>query len=204
MRPLPARLQPVDRPFVHLVAHRRFGEEDAPVVGDVEIVGQAQPAVVVDRAQAAVGLVGRLLDLAVGRDAIEAHAADADIEIVGPVERHAERLAADMGEDLHLFVVGREEAHDVAMARPGIEIVVSIEDDVLRRLDPPQPDQADAGQPVVLHEGRVAADADRLEPRHLVEGRADIDLGDDAVAVLQPADVDASRRPEGCRPAPCG
>ena len=77
-----ARLQPVDRPLVHLVADGGFGEEDAPVVGDVEIVGQPQPAVVVDRIEAAVGLVGHLLDLALGRDAIEPHAADADVEIV--------------------------------------------------------------------------------------------------------------------------
>ena len=61
-------------------------------------------------AQAAVGLVRRLLDLAVRRDAVEAHAADADVEIVVAVEGHAERLAADMGEDLHRLVVGREES----------------------------------------------------------------------------------------------
>jgi hypothetical protein len=50
-----AGFQPVDRPFVHLVAHGGFREEDAAVIGDVEIVGQPQPAVVVDGIQAAVG-----------------------------------------------------------------------------------------------------------------------------------------------------
>ena len=126
---------------MHLVAHGRLGEEDAAVVGDVEIVGQPQPAVVVDRVEAAVGLVGRLLDLAVGRDAVEAHAADADIEVVVAVERHAERLAADMGVDLHPLVVGREEADDVAVARAGVEIVVAVEDHVFRRLDAAEADQ---------------------------------------------------------------
>ena len=149
-----ARFQPVDRPFVHFVADGGFGEEDAAVVGDVEIVGEPQPAVVVDRIEAAVGLVGDLLDLALGRDAIEPHAADADIEIVLAVERHAERLAADMGEHLHLLVVGRQEAHDVAVARAGIEIVVAVEDDVFRRLDAAEPDQRHVAQLVVLRERR--------------------------------------------------
>ncbi len=151
-----ARFQAVDRPFVHFVADGGFGEEDAAVVGDVEIVGEPQPAVVVDRIKAAVGLVGDLLDLALGRDAIEPHAADADIEIVLAVERHAERLAADMGEHLHLLIVGRQEAHDVAVARAGIEIVVAVEDDVFRRLDAAEPDQRHVAQLVVLRE-RAAA-----------------------------------------------
>ena len=136
-----ARLEPVGRPLVHLVAHRRFGEEDAAIVGDVEVVGEPQTAVVVDRAQAAVGLVGRLLDLAIGRDAIEPHAADADVEIVVAVEGHAERLAADVREDLHALVVGREEADDVAVARAGVEVVVAVEDHVFGRLDPAETDQ---------------------------------------------------------------
>ena len=98
---------------------------------------------------AAVGLVGRLLDLAVGRDAIEPHAADADIEIVFAVESHAERLAADVSEDLHALVVGGEEAHDVAVARAGIEIVVAVEDHVLGRLDPAEPNHLYVAQLVV-------------------------------------------------------
>ena len=136
-----ARLQAIDRPFVHFVANGGLREEDAAVVGDVEVVGEPQAAVVVDRIEAAVGLVCDLLDLAVGRDAIEPHAADADIEIVVAIEGHAERLAADMGEDLHLLVVGRQEADDVAVARARIEIVVAIEDDVFRRLDAAEADQ---------------------------------------------------------------
>ena len=150
---------------MHFVADGRFREEDAAVVGDVEIVGQPQAAVVVDRIKAAVGLVGDLLDLALGRDAIEAHAADADIEIVVAVEGHAERLAADMGEDLHLLVVGRQETHDVAVARARVEVVVAVEDDVFRRLDAAEADQRHVAQLVVLRErARCRVRSKRLAP----------------------------------------
>ena len=82
-----------------------------------------------------------LLDLAIGRDAVEAHAADADVEVVVAVEGHAERRAADVREDLHALVVGREEAHDVAVARAGVEVVVAVEDHVLRAFDAAEADQ---------------------------------------------------------------
>ena len=154
-----ARLEPVDRPLVHLEAHRRFGEEDAAVVGDVEVVGQAQPTVVVDRRVAAVRLVGRLLDLAIGRDPVEAHAADADVEVVLAVEGHAERRAADVREDLHPLVVGREEADDVAVARAGVEVVVAVEDHVFRALDAAEADRRRRPQPVVQRPGGAAVGA---------------------------------------------
>ena len=98
-----------------------------------------------------------LLDLAVGRDAVEAHAADADIEIALAVEGHAERSAADMGEDLHALVVGREEADDVAVAGAAVEVVVAVEDDVLRPFDPAEADQLDVAQLVVQRVGGAAA-----------------------------------------------
>ena len=126
---------------MHFVADGRLGEEDTSVVGDVEVVGQPQPAVVIDRVEAAVGLVRHLLDLALRRNAVEAHPADADIEIVAAIEGHAERLTADMGEDLHVLVVWREKANDVAVARARIKIVVAIEDDVFRGLDAADADQ---------------------------------------------------------------
>ena len=133
--PVAARLQPVDRPFVHLVADRGFGEKDEAVVGDVQVVGQPQPAVIVDGVEAAVRFIRRFLDLAIRSDAVEPHAADADIEIVLTVERHPQRLAADMGEHFHPLVVRREKADDVAMARAGVKIVVAIENHILGRLD---------------------------------------------------------------------
>ena len=185
-----ARFQPVHRPLVHLVAHRRLGEEDPAVIGDIEVVGEPETAVVVDGIDAAVGLVGRLFDLAVRGDAIEPHAADANIEVVLAIEGHAERLAADMGVHLHLLVIGRKEADDVAVARSRIEIVVAVEDDVLRRLDAAEPDQRDVAQLVVLLERAALADLGRRWRRQPVIGRRDIDLADDARPVLQPPDVD--------------
>ena len=76
-------------------------------------------------------------------DLVEAHADDADDQIAVAVERQAERAAADMGEDLPLLVVGPEEADDVAVAVAAIEIVVAVEDDVLRALDLAEPDELD-------------------------------------------------------------
>ena len=84
---------------MHLETDGRLAEEDAPVGRDVEIVGEPQPGIVDDREQGAVGLVGELAELAVGRDLVEPHAADADVEIAVAVEGEPERLAADMGED---------------------------------------------------------------------------------------------------------
>ena len=74
-----------------------------------------------------------------------------------------------------------------------IEIVVAIENDVLRRLDPAEPDQRHVAQPVVLLERSALADLGRRRRRQVVIGRADIDLADDAGAVLLPADVDHRR-----------
>src|SRR5712675_331865 len=184
-----ARLQSIDRPLVHFVSNGGFGEEDASVVGNVEIVGEPQPAVVVDGIKAAVGLIRHLLDLSIRRDAVEAHTADADVEIVGAIERHAERLAADMGEYLHLLVVGRQEADDVAVARTGIEIVVAIENDVFRRFDAAEADQRHVAQFVVLRE-RPTARFGRSRRGQPMKGWADIDLADDARPVLQPANID--------------
>ena len=184
-----ARLQSVDRPLVHFITDGCFGEENASVIGDVEIVGKAKAAVVVDRIEAPVGFVRHLLDLAIGRNAIEAHPADAHIEIVSTIERHAERLTADMGEHFHLLVVGRREAHDVAMARTGVEIVIAIEDNIFRRFDAANADQRDVAQLVILRE-RPAAGCGRNRRGQPMKSRTDIDLADDAVAVLQPADVD--------------
>ena len=81
-----------------------------------------------------------LLTVAVRRDLIKPHAADADDQVAVAVEGQAERMAADMGEDLVPRVVRREEADDVAMARAAIEVVVAVEDDVLRPFDLPKPD----------------------------------------------------------------
>ncbi len=132
-----ARLQRVDRPFGDVEAERRLAEEDAAVRRDVEIVGKAHARIVDDREPASVGLVRQLDDLAVGPDHVEAHARDADDEIVVAVEREAERPAADMGEDLPRLVIGAEEPHDVAIAIAAIEMAVAVDDDVFRTFDLP-------------------------------------------------------------------
>ncbi len=64
--------------------------------------------IVVELVPGAVGLVGDLEDFAAGLDAIDAHAGDADDEVLVLVELHAERPAADMGEHLALLKVGPE------------------------------------------------------------------------------------------------
>ena len=95
-----------------------------------------------------------------------------------------------MGEDLHLLVVGRQEADDVAVARAGVEVVVAIEDDVFRRLDAAEADQRHVAQLVVLRRTAPLPGSVEAAAAQPMEGRADIDLADDAVAVLQPANID--------------
>ena len=126
------------------------------------------------------------------RDAVEAHAADAAQQRAVAGEGHAERPTADMGEDLLPRVVGREEAHDVAGAVADIDVVVLVEDDVLRPVDAVEPDRLDRPQPVVQRIGRIALRRGR--GRQLRIGRRDIDLRQELVPVLQPAHVDRHRR----------
>ena len=75
-------------------------------------------------------------------------------QIAGAVEGQAERKAADMGEHFRAPVVGREEADDLAMARAAIEVVVAVEDDVLRPFQLAEADMLGLRQAVVE---RVAA-----------------------------------------------
>ena len=91
----------------------------------------------------------------------------------------------------------RQEADNVAVARAGIEIVLAVEDHVLGRLDPAEPDSVDVAQPVVQRERRLPLSVVGGGGR--VIGRADIDLADDAVAVLHPADVDHRREQQDAR-----
>ena len=71
-----------------------------------------------------------------GLDAVDAHAGDGDDQVLVVVELHAERAAADMGEDLAVLEVRAGEADDVAVAGAAVEAVLPIEDDVLRALRP--------------------------------------------------------------------
>ena len=152
-----AALQSVGRPVLLLVADGRLAEIDAPVRRDVEIVGEPQAGIVDHREPAAVRLVRELRHRLVGRDRIEAHAADADEQIALAVEGHAERMAADMGKDLMARVVGAEEADDVAVAGAAIEVVVAVENDVLGPFDLAKADDLDGPQLVVqrVRRGRI-------------------------------------------------
>ena len=91
-----------------------------------------------------------------------------------------------------LRIVGREEAHDVAGAVADIDVVVLVEDDVLRPVDPVEPDRLDRTQPVVQRIGRVALRGRRR--RQFGIGRRHIDLRQELLPVLQPAHVDRHRR----------
>ena len=130
--------------------------------------------------------------VALPRDAVEPHAADAAQQRAVARERHAERTAADMGEDLLPGIVRREEAHDVAGAVADIDVVVVVEDDVLRPVDAVEADRLDRTQPVVERIGRIAVRGGR--GRQLGIGWRHIDLRQELVPVLQPAHVDRHRR----------
>ena len=149
--------QDIERIGRHLVAGGAVAEIDLAVGRDIEIVGHAQPGIVVQLVPGAVGLVGDLEHLAVRLDAIDAHAGDRDDQVLVLVELHAERPSADMGEDVAMLEVRAGEANDVAVAGAAVEPVVPIEDDVLGTLDLIEADGFSVDQAVVLGEGRVAA-----------------------------------------------
>ena len=184
-----ARFQCVRNPFMGLETNRRLREENAAVVADVQVVGQAQPAVVIDRRITAVGFVGDLLDLALGCHAVQTHATHADVQVLMAVQRQAQRNAADMGKYFHALIVRCKEPDDVTVARARVEVVVPIQDDVFRAFDATQADRRSGPQAVVQCPRSAAVGCGRRHRRHAVVGRADVDRIDDAVPVFQPADV---------------
>ncbi len=60
-----------------------------------------------------------------------------------------------MGEHFGAFVVGREEPHDLAVTRAAIEVVVAVEDHILRPLYLAEADIFRLRQPVVQRIGRA-------------------------------------------------
>ena len=146
--------QRVDDPFLEPVANRRLAEIDFAVRGDIEIVGEPHAGIVDDRQRRAIGLRRQLLDVAQLVDAIEAHAGDADEETVILVEGHAERPAADMGEDFVSSVIGSEKADDVALPRAGVDVVVPVENDVFGSVDLAQTNDLGVAEAVVHRIGR--------------------------------------------------
>ncbi len=113
-----------------------------------------------------------LKTVAVRLDAVDAHAGNGDDQVLVLVELHAERPAADMGEDLALLEVRAGETDDVAVAGAAVEPVLPIENDVLGTLDLVEADSFSVDQPVVLREGRVAAALQRwrVDKRHRAPG----------------------------------
>ena len=187
----------VERIGRHLVARGAIAEIDLAVGRDVEIVCHAQPAIVVQLVPGAVGLVGHLEERAVRLDAVDAHAGNRDDQVLVPVELHAERPSADMGEDIALLEVRAGETNDVAVAGAAVEPVVPIEDDVLGTLHLVEADGLGVDQAVVLGKRRVAAALQRrrVDERH--SRRIDVNLLNCLAAVLGPFDVDADGRRAG-------
>ena len=87
--------------------------------------------------------------------------ATATIRFSSLVELHAERPAADMGEDFAMLEVRAGEADDVAVAGAAVEPVLPVENDVLGPLHLIEADRFRIDQAVVLGEGRAAAALER-------------------------------------------
>ena len=88
------------------------------------------------------------------------------------------------------------------MARAAIEMIVAVEDDVLRSFELAEADMLGCGQPVVERVGRAGAGQrpTGVSPMLMID-RRDIDLVQHLVAVLQPADVERHRDRRACRPS---
>ena len=126
-----ATFQRVRMPVMHFITYRGFREKDSPIGRNVQVVGQSQTAVVNNRIQRAIGFIGQLFNLALRGHAVQAHAADANNQIIVRIEGHAQGLTAYVRIDLHFLVVRRKEPHDVAMARTTVEVVVVVKDHIL-------------------------------------------------------------------------
>ena len=87
------------------------------------------------------------------------------------------------------------------MAGAAIEVIVAVEDDVLRPFELAEPDRLGRGQAVVERVGRAGARQRGLRLAHAVIDRRDIDLVQHLVAVLQPADVERSPPTASMRPS---
>src|SRR5271165_859808 len=130
-------LEQIESPALHIVALRSIAEVDRSIGRDIEIVGHPDGRVVLDGEQAAPGLVAQQLDFPPLIDAHEAHSRDADDDAAVAINGEAERSTADFREGLHLRVVGRRNADEAPIARPAVQIVLRVEDHVLRAVDLP-------------------------------------------------------------------
>ena len=115
-------------------------------------------------------------------------------ETVILVEGHAERPAADMGEDFMPGVVGREEADDVALPRAGVDVVVRVENDVFGSVDLAQANDLGVAEAVVHRIGRRRGRIEERSGRQSQIAGRHIDLGLEALSPFAPAHVDGDRQ----------
>ena len=112
------------------------------------------------------------------------------MQVVVPVEGHAQRRAADVREDFPAFVVGREESDDVPVSRAAVQVVVAVQDDVFRALDLTLADDVDILQLVVERPNGAAVGLGRRRRREFVVRGADIRPADDPMLVFHPPVID--------------
>jgi len=89
------------------------------------------------------------LHFSLRRYSVQAHATHTDIEVKIAIKRHAQRRSANMGKHFHLLVIWREKTNDVAMTRTSVQMVVAVQDHVLRAFDPTQANELNISQLVV-------------------------------------------------------
>ena len=186
-----AALETVERPVGQLVACGGFAEIDLAVGRDVEVVSQIETGIVLETGAGPVGAVRHLEDGAIRLDAVNPHARDTDKQVLLAVESKAERPAADAGEFFAYRIVGRPEANDRAVAVDGVEVVLAVENDVLRSLDLVERDGFGVAQTVVFGEHRAAVARDRRRRLEVDPARHDVDLLQHLALVLDPFDVEA-------------
>ena len=104
-------------------------------------------------------------------------------------------MAADVGEHFAALVVRAEETDNVAVTGAAIEIVVAVEDDVLRPLDLAKANNLHRTQLVVERVRRARIERGRRGRKRQIS-RRHIDLGEPLVAIAQEAHVDEDRGDE--------
>ena len=133
--PVRPALEQIESPVFDVVALRRVGKIDHAVRRDIDVVRHPDCGVVLDAEKAALGLVGQEFHLPPLIDAHKTHPRDADDDASLPIQRKAERPAADLREGLDMAVVGAGDPDEAPVPGAAKEIVVRIEDHVLRAVD---------------------------------------------------------------------
>src|SRR5271165_4442578 len=184
-------LETVERPVRELVARRRLAEIDLAVGGDVEIVGEIEPRIVLEPRARARRTVRHLENRAIRLYAVNAHAGDTDEQVLVAIEGEPEGAAADARKVFADAIVGGEKADDRAVAVDGVEIVPAIQDYVLGSLDLVERDRLGVLQPIVLGKDSAPVASDRRRRLEIHPARHDIDFLKHLALVLYPLDIEA-------------